>query len=249
MQVFRLNEVTPDQVTRFPVGFDELDWAYGRPHEWGVPMGRISLWSGEKGVGKTRLLSQLMKVWDERGWTSLIFQGEVSPAQFASEKMRGYTSDRILISQDVSIDEQIRAIATYRPHFVITDSVQQIEEYRGGRGAKEIVRKLRALLELTQTHVIFISQLTAAGTTRGGTELPHEVDVEVYVKRWAPKTCPDLFYMEIMKNRYGRSGKEVVFCHKDWGVECQSQHRMKDADWVRDHSPAVLPRKKLFGIF
>jgi predicted ATP-dependent serine protease len=249
MQVYKLSDVTPELLRRVSTTEMELDWAFGRKGDWGLVKGKISLWSGERGVGKTRLLSQLMKAWDKVGCSSMLFQGEVSPGQFAAEKMAGYKSDRIFISPSTLIDEQIEAIQHYAPTFVITDSVQQIEEYKGGRGAKEIVRKLRDVLEVTGTHVIFISQLTTTGKTKGGTELPHEVDVECYVRKWAPKVSPHLIGLTVAKNRYGEAGKEVVMCHQDWGVEFQSQNRLQDAIWVGDHRAAVAPRKKWLGLF
>jgi predicted ATP-dependent serine protease len=249
MEVYKLSDVVPERLARVSTTDPELDWAFGRVGEWGLVRSKISLWSGERGVGKTRLLSQLMKSWDRVGLSSMIFQGEVSPGQFAAEKMEGYKSDRIFISPSTLIDEQVEAIKHYAPSFVITDSVQQVEEYRGGRGAKDIVRKLREVLEVTGTHVIFISQLTTTGKTKGGTELPHEVDVECYVRKWAPKTSPHLIALTVAKNRYGEAGKEVVMCHKDSGVETQSQNRLQDAAWNSDHRAAAAPRKKWFGLF
>jgi len=251
-EVYNLNDVTPEVLTRVSTTDEELDWAFGRKGGWGLVQGKISLWSGERGVGKTRLLSQLMKAWDKQGMSSMLFQGEVSPAQFAAEKMGGYKSltNSIYISPSVAIDDQVDAIAHYAPNWVITDSVQQIEEYKGGRGAKEIVRKLRSVLEVTGTHVIFISQLTTTGKTKGGTELPHEVDVECYLKKWAPSISPHLVGLTVAKNRYGESGKEVVMCHKDWGVEVQSQNRLRDGDWLGEHRGAAKPvKKKWFGLF
>jgi predicted ATP-dependent serine protease len=249
MEVYKLSDVAPEILSRVSTTDAELDWAFGRKNNWGLVRGKISLWSGERGVGKTRLLSQLMKAWDAAAMSSMIFQGEVSPGQFAAEKMNGYKSDRIFISPSTSIDDQIDAIRTYAPSWVITDSVQQVEEYKGGRGAKEIVRKLREVLEVTGTHVIFISQLTTTGKTKGGTELPHEVDVECYLRKWAPSVSPHLVELKVSKNRYGEAGKEVVFCHKDWGVETQSQNRLKDQDWNSGHRAAVAPRKKWLGLF
>lgn len=248
VEVYKLSDVAPELLPRISTTDPELDWAFGRIHNWGLVEGKISLWGGERGVGKTRLLSQLMKAWDKAGMSSMIFQGEVSPGQFAAEKMSGYKSDRIFISPSTLIDDQIEAIRAYKPVFVITDSVQQVEEYKGGRGAKEIVRKLRGVLEITGTHVIFISQLTVLGRTKGGAELPHEVDIECRLQKWAPGVSAHLIVLSMVKNRYGEAGKEVVFCHKDWGVETQSRNRLKDQAWNSEHCEGVQ-RRKWFGIF
>jgi predicted ATP-dependent serine protease len=243
MGIHKLSEVVPEVVGRRTSTMDEIDFMYGKRGSWGLPDGRISLWSGGQGTGKTRLLVQFMKGWDALGWTSMINQGEVSPAQFAFEKFEGYKSDRILISDSMGIGDQIDYIKTYSPAFVITDSVQQVEEYDGGRGAKKIIRELRKTLSHTGTHVIFISQLTADGKTKGGTELPHEVDIEAYLERWAPETCPDLISLQINKNRYGNFGRKAILAHKEWGMEVQSNERLKDKDWLADHGSRMKPDK------
>jgi DNA repair protein RadA/Sms len=247
MSVQVLKNVVPEKIERFSTTYDEMDWAFGKKGGWGPARARITLMAGEQGVGKTRLLSQLMKRWDKVGESSMIFQGEVSAGQFASEKMEGYQSDRIWVSDDTDIYAQIEAIKKYKPAIVITDSVQQVEQFKGGRGAKEIVRELRKAINMTGTHVIFISHMTLTGSAKGGTELPHEVDVCCSLKKWAPRTAPKMFALEIGKNRYGESGKEVVFCHMDWGVDCQSENRFKDPAWTKCRTPE--PRKKFLGLF
>ncbi len=180
--------------------------------------------------------------------SSMIFQGEVSPGRFKGEKMAGYSPrGNIWVSGDVAIDEQVAAIAQYKPRLVITDSVQQIEEYRDGRGAREIVRKIRDVIERTGTHVIFISQLTRGGNSKGGTNLPHEVDVECHLTK-ASDCTPGLFLFIVGKNRFGKTGGEVVFSHQDWGVECQSNHMYDDPSWQRsmgiDPNEPVKRKKK-----
>lgn len=251
MTVFALNSLKSEVVTRFSSGADELDWVYGHPGNYGIPCGRISLWAGQHGVGKTRLLVQLMKQWDRMGLSSLIFQGEVSKEQFAGEKFSEWKSDRIFISDDRKIDDQIAVIASVKPDIVITDSVQQVEEYDGGRGSREIVRKIRDVIGPIGAHLIFISHLNKAGTSSGTTELPHEIDIEAYLQRvkinfdkiktmeqlrevWG-LDVPGVFSMELSKNRYGSSGKKIYFKHTNTGVECISQHRLRDPAWMREH--------------
>lgn len=253
MEVFDLSNLDAEHTSRILTSWDELDWAYGSNTSYGLPSGSISLWSGAPGIGKTRLLVELMKRFDQMNppQTSMIFQGEISPARFKGEKMGDYIPcGNIWVSGDVAIDEQIAAIDHYKPRLVITDSVQQIEEYRGGRGAKEIVRKIRDVIERTDTHVIFISQLTREGKSKGGTDLPHEVDVECIIES-GQKVSDSLFVLTVGKNRFGCKGREVVFAHHDWGVRCESNNRFEDDDFLesigvpRYESPVVKPRGRI----
>lgn len=231
MNVYSLAEIASQTITRFSSGWDEMDWAYGRRSDYGLPRGAISLWAGARGIGKTRLLTQLMIELDKQGLSSLIFQGEVSPSQFKGEKMRGYVpKGSIWVSPAVSVDAQCEIIQRLRPDLVIIDSVQQVEEYNGGRGGKQLVRKLRSALAYGG-HLILVSHLTQGGQTKGGTELPHEVDIECHLSSW-DSHVPQNFKLVVGKNRYGKSGGEVVFQHRDEGVVVWSESRYDDRDWV-----------------
>lgn len=239
MGLYKATDVTPETVTRITSTYDELDWLFGKSKSWGLPKGRITLITGVRGGGKTRLLTQLIKGWDRLGWKTLMSQGEVSVGQFVAEKFEGYVPPNCYLCDGMGIEDQIDALATVSPAVAITDSVQQIEEFKGGKGAKDIIRKIRSVISHTGTHLILISQVTTTGTARGGSELPHEVDCESYLTKWAPNQFPNFVSLEIAKNRYGESGKEAIFCHKDEGLICQSQNRLKDEKWVAEHrSPA-----------
>ena len=216
MNVTALNDIRSSSLTRFNSTWFQLDWLYGG----GIPRGKISLWAGMPGVGKTRISVELLKRLDRAGMRSLIFQGELNPEEFAGEKMGGYRSYKIFVSPSVSIDEQIAIIEKIRPDLVITDSVQQVEEYKDGRGAKEIVRKLREVIVMTGTHVIFLSQTTIQGHAKGGTKLPHEVDLVAELK-----PLPEaMVQMQVpTKNRFGKIGRSIFFVHEDWGVDVRPE--------------------------
>ena len=261
MTVIALQDIVCVTPQRISTTWDELDWAYGsKGSGWGFPGSAISLWAGSPGVGKTRLIVELAKRMDQSGKTVLIFQGEVSPQQFKSEKMMDYVPiSGIWISSDVAIDEQMKIIQELKPDLVITDSVQQVDEYQGGRGAKLLVNKMKKAISYGG-HVIFISQLTAEGKTAGGNKLPHFVDILCSVDNYITKS---IFKIEIMKNRCGVNGRWVIFEHHNEGVICASEGgkalRWRDVDWIETHVPpapfAVPPApqrpwwKMLFSIF
>lgn len=242
MRPKNLSQLEPEEVGRISTTFDEMDWAYGKPGEWGMPKARISLWSGEAGVGKSRLLAQMMtRLADMYRLKSLIVQGEVSAGQFAAEKFKGHKSELIYISEETDLETIVQGIIDVKPALVFIDSVQMIRmEKAAARAAnmkpvEYVVESLRAALEVTGAHLVLISQLNKAGTTKGSTDLPHLVDIECFLKKYAPSfTRGALFEFAIHKNRYGKSGKEVIFGHQDWGVECQSDNRLKDDDWFDD---------------
>jgi predicted ATP-dependent serine protease len=237
MNAVALSNIKVKKVHRFGSTWPEMDWVCGVPSGWGIPYGTISAWSGPPGVGKTRLAVQIIKQLDKvsPGFKSLIFQGELSTDRFAGEKMGGYQSSRIFLSSAVNIDEQIEIIKQVRPNLVVTDSVQQVEEYEGGRGAKTIVRRLREVIEEVGCHVIFLSQVTLQGHTKGGTQLPHEVDIVVEMAKEQ-----DIVKFNVIKNRFGKSGEWIGFRHQDWGVECVSHFRLYDKNWCHSSGETLL---------
>jgi hypothetical protein len=75
------------------------------------------------------------------------------------------------------------------------------------------------------------------GHPKGGTQLPHEVDVVAELRLWEfrGEAFAGVVEMEMMKNRVGRSGGKVMFRHTDEGVTVCSESRLKDESWCRTH--------------
>ena len=247
MRTKNLSQIKPEQVDRLSWTYAEMDWAYGTVGSWGFPRGRISLWSGEPGVGKSRLLAEIMKRLAERGERSLIFQGEVSAEQFASEKFKGVSSANIFLSEAKKVDEICEGIKEVKPSLVFIDSFQMIRDERvraksfGMKPIEYIIECLRQSLVEVGAHMVLISQLNKSGKTKGSNDLPHLVDIECYLQKYAVEfTRGGLFEFIINKNRYGSSGRSVIFGHKDWGVECQSQHRLQDPEWLTQEEQEEL---------
>lgn len=227
-KVYRLSELTPATVERFSSGYDELDVQFGG----GIPRRKLSVWPAAGGTGKSRLWVQVTKglnseeaVFPRR---VLYITGENPPAEFAGEKFGGYRSDNYFIARLFSIGEIVDAILQTRPDLVVLDSVNSIVEFRGGRGARDIVEGferdnggrqmgLRAAAEQTNSHIVLLSQQNADGSAKGGTSLGHWVDIEVYLSK--VKDDNNRFVVRFGKNRYGRSGTESYWLHTDEGVE------------------------------
>jgi DNA repair protein RadA/Sms len=251
-----LSEIKPQHVQRITTTFKELDWQLGSETAKGLPKGKITVVAGARGVGKTRWAVELTKSMNQMGYTVLMFQGEVSEDQFVAEKMHDYLSPTFFVSSATALDEQLKIVEEVKPDLVIVDSVNTIDEYRGGFGAKHIVqgdlidgvwhRGYREVIEKIGSHVIFISHLNAKGEFKGRTELPHYVDVEIYLYHYDKELTPAFFVVEVEKNRYGESGRKSIWCHQDWGVECQSTYSMPPAPRIAlpPTKPTLIDRFK-----
>jgi predicted ATP-dependent serine protease len=237
--VTHFTQVVPEAAERLSSGIPELDWLYGcNPGEaiYGMPRGRLCLWAGQAGVGKTRVTIELCKKVLAAGHKVLYFTLEMPPGQFKQLYCKGIDSTcKFYLSGNKSLADQAEAICQHQPHLVVVDSVPEIEEYNGtDRAAKLIQREYRQAAGAANAHVIFIGHLNVRGTVKGGSRLPHMVDTVFRLYPMDEKIKTPLFIMDCPdKNRYGRPGKDTVWCHNDRGVECQSDHRTHDPDYTK----------------
>jgi predicted ATP-dependent serine protease len=165
-----LNDVKPSIIERIPSKIDELDWLYGytyktnnyNRYEWGIPYGKISLWAGESGSGKSRLATYLARhiavenyevVKGFSMWGKVLyFQNEVdlntfggwikpnknNYSEFALSKIfdeqesRNALLKNLIISDACTLNDQLEVIRETKPYFIIIDSINMLKEYGSG---------------------------------------------------------------------------------------------------------------------
>ncbi len=225
--VYKISEVESKEVTRINTGIPHLDTIYGG----GLPRGRVSIWSGAPGVGKSRLTIEISKFINNNGLRVLVFQNEVSPSEFKNWIKGKITSeDEYLVSNYSTIEEQIAALYTYVPDLVITDSLNMIQGFDSRTKIRDIMGKFKQSVEDINAHAILIGHLGKDGKTKGNTDITHLVDVVCHLKPHAAskeningiiynyEPIPGVFYIIIDKNRYGQSGGYVAFHHESYGI-------------------------------
>ena len=142
MNVFRASDLEASPVVRVPTGIAEFDWQLGESNGiYGMPLGMLTVIAAPAGMGKTRLLARLSEIFIKSSGKRVLFmQSEVTPAQFASEKL-GHLSeavkDRFFVTPTTNLQGQLDIIRKVRPTLVIIDSAQQIDEFEKGRGSKD----------------------------------------------------------------------------------------------------------------
>ena len=258
---YNLNEIDSTPINRKFTGFDELDWLYGYtevPEDsslaiWGLPDGKISLWAGGGGVGKSRLAIEIAKsiVNQYSGIDKVLyFQNEVDLTTFANWIKGGIRPENInnfFVSDSVILDEQLKVIKEIHPKLIIVDSINMIREY--GSGSEKNIKLIiegdgeqsgyRGICKsLPFSHIIFLSQLNKDGEARGSTVLPHLVDTVINLEKLE---IANQFMVKVgSKHRYGRTGDEffTVWEHHDGGVKCLSKNRYNDKIWCK-YDPQV----------
>ena len=253
-----LSEIKSNPIVRDTTGFEELDFIYGYSSFpectlWGFPEGKISLWAAESGTGKSRLAIDVCKRMSKLYSNSkiLYFQTEAELQDFADWVPDSSNYRNIFCSGENRIKDITSIILEIRPKIAFVDSVNEIEEFASGskkearlliNGRYEIVG-LRKVCQEVGCHLVLLGQLNQDGTIKGGTSLPHLVDIALDMKKCYIENKKGFDVKVGIKHRYGRSDKDICgkWCHTDLGVQNVSINRKYDEKWCNLHGYAPLP--------
>lgn len=228
-------------IERIQTGCDVLDWSFGHSiiegkHVYGIPLRRLSVVAGSAGVGKSRWAIKITQNISNQ-YKVLWFQNEVGDDQFGSWfNTKDVSEGRVFVSNATDLETQISEIKEIKPVLVFIDSVNMLDDYSGGRGegVKKIIDAYRSLLLEINCHVCFLGQYTSDNKIRGGTALPHMVDVTCIMTEKDDEKIDDEFLHDknlwggledrnpgksiqliIQKNRCGPSGRRSFWVHLD----------------------------------
>ena len=251
-KVFRASELEVTPIERQPSYLAEFDWQMGVDGGvWGMPIGMLTVLAAPAGMGKTRWLASLAKslLGNEPDVRVLFNQSEMPAGNFTAKYLNGLgdLSDRLYVTPETELIQQLNVIRQVRPRLAIIDSAQQIDEFANGRGANEVVSAYREVLQEVGCHAIFVSQQNADGSAKGGTVFSHMVDTVIKgqpgriwytgsgLNRDTEHSEPidGCFSLRIDdKHRYGRTPTESLWKHEDWGVSSGSRYRMNDKRYM-----------------
>jgi RecA-family ATPase len=249
MTVVNCKNAKKQYIKRYDTGINELNWQYGTTiieeenrYYVGMPYGKISLFAGERGVGKTRFAAEVCKSFlnkNKRGKV-LYFQNEVNPSEFLMNV--NIVEDNFFVSNSDTIKNQIEDIREKVPNLIVIDSINMLEGYNSGSDStvKEVIKKYKKICERTHCHIMILCQLTKDGTARGSSTLPHLVDIEFAVYRFNKENL-DCFTVRSTKNRSAAAGRKSGWNHLDEGVECFSESRQDDLKWCNLMKETYMP--------
>ena len=252
-----LKNVTYTKTPRLSTGISELDWIYGgEDSSWGLPLGKISLWSGPSGTGKSRSLIHMCKKMSSNGLKIMYFQNEVPLSDMRSWTGPGYLSPTFYGSESTKLEDQISDIVQSKANLVIVDSISQIKEFKTGHetAVKHIYSRYRDLCKKTGIHVIFICQLDKSYRIKGSTEILYLADISVdldfhIVNKLIVKNefCIGINGRNGGKHRYGEMGEDIttVWEHTPDGARCISKNRLYTDKWCNSHNLDTMTRLKV----
>jgi KaiC/GvpD/RAD55 family RecA-like ATPase len=243
-----LQDIQYVETVRHSTGIIELDWIYGgKRNNWGLPKGKISLWSGPSGCGKSRSLISLSKMMSSMGHNVIYFQNEVNLSDFRSWAGNEVLPLSLYASNETSLAVQIADIEQSRATVAIIDSIGLINEFKTGHetNVQLIYKHYRELCKRTGVHVIFVCQLNGQYKIKGSTSVLYLADISVDLDRHIvdKKIIKNHFTIGINgrnggKHRYGQMGDDIttLWQYSVGGAECISVNRLMDSAWCKEHN-------------
>ncbi len=203
-----LGEKNVTEAPHRPTGISELDRVLGG----GIVAGSVLLLSGEPGIGKSTLVSQLV---GSVSGAALLSSGEESAAQIRLRFERlGLPFSHVRFVEETTVEAIASASAELKPSLIVVDSIQTATtlELDGIAGSPNQIRastvKLVELAKSTNIPVLIIGQITKDGSVAGPKLLEHMVDV-VMMLEGDPNSTYRLLHAQ--KNRFGAADEVGVF--------------------------------------
>lgn len=206
-------------VDRLETGMEEFDRVVGG----GLVPGSVVLLAGEPGIGKSKLVLQVIDALVASGRSCLLATGEESLDQVSLRADRlGLRTDSMKALATGSLETIEAACAIEVPDVVIVDSIQTIEIQAHDQGAgsavqvRECAARLVRMAKTTRTTVVIVGHVTKDGSVAGPKTLEHVVDAVLSLDGERTGT---LRLLRATKNRFGSCEETGVFVMSDSGLE------------------------------
>jgi len=189
---------------RLFTGQEDLDYVFGGN---GILPGTVFTMAAAAGTGKTTMLLQMEELMADNGMKVGYISGEESIHQLAFTCKR-INVNKVHIANMTNIEEIVKVIRAEKFKFVVIDSYQSLtttEEMNTREKEQYIAGLLVTLAKETETIIGLILHMTKAGQYKGGTIVPHAVDMNILMK--LNDEDPTIRDITVTKNRFGFAGQ------------------------------------------
>jgi len=249
-QIVNLSKIQKTDYKRISTSMEEFDRVLGGPARQspdgssrmaggGIVPGSLILVSGDPGIGKSTLLTQLalninkpLAVSDSllaakseqrkaNSSSVLYVAGEESAQQIKIRVDRINPKASFSILSDTDVDNIIEAIGAAKPTLVIVDSIQtlqtqDLESIAGSVGqVRECAHRLQLIAKSLQIPIFLVGHVTKEGNLAGPKTLEHVVDVVLSLEG-DPQN--QFRILRSTKNRFGPTDEVGVFEMEEGGM-------------------------------
>lgn len=219
---------------RLKTGINDLDEIFGQ----GILPGSSFTLTARAGCGKTTFLLQLCEALSKNGYKVGYASGEENTFQLAFNCQR-LGVNNVEIANITDVDEICEATKIY--DVLVIDSFQALSS-KDDLNSRELesyaVTSITQHAKVNECAVFFVMHLTKAGVLKGGTLIPHTVDVNMEITPDENAGDDQARLISFRKNRFGTccdysaymTTNGFAFCGKAEVVDKVSnkQDRMKD---------------------
>lgn len=212
--IINLSDIDKINYKRLSTGLGEFDRVLGG----GIVAGSVVLVTGDPGIGKSTLLSQLALNVKE----SLYVAGEESAKQIKIRIDRIKLNANLPIFNETDVDIICRALEKVKPGLAIIDSIQTLEtqDLNAAPGSvsqvRESAHRLQRLAKKLHIPIFIVGHITKEGSIAGPKVLEHLVDVVLSLEG---DSTSDFRVLRASKNRFGPTDEVGIFEMAEAGMK------------------------------
>ncbi len=254
-EIIDLSKLQKTDYKRLNTGFEEFNRVLGG----GVVNGSLVLVSGDPGIGKSTLLTQLALNIGARNLElgtknpssqnlvprSLYVAGEESAQQIKLRVDRINPKASLSVLNEIDIDAILNQIEIFKPSLVIIDSIQtletqDLESVAGSVGqVRESAHRLQRIAKTLHIPIFLVGHVTKEGNLAGPKTLEHVVDVVLSLEG-DPSSLFRILHST--KNRFGPTDEVGIFEMADKGmVEVKNPSKLFLDQKVNAPGSVVVP--------
>lgn len=202
-----------DPPKKIPTNFKEVDQVLNG----GLVKGAVYLLSGEPGIGKSTLLSQMAKFIEDTNGSIIYVSGEESTEQVIQRFYRLEINNKnIGLVFESNVESIIKSFEKnhVKPFVVFIDSIQTLKSENVDSSPGSIIQvreSARKMVEFAKTRnvtIILVGHVTKEGSIAGPKILEHMVDC---VLQMDIEGSSGLRLLKVTKNRFGPTDEVVLF--------------------------------------